>query len=633
MFLLSLVFISLAHCVRIFRWELFISTYESPSRRTLYRSLSIGYLFNAFLPLKLGDLVRMWISGNKMENGKGFSMAIIVVERCLDILVVGIVFSIFYIFRINIANNSLMFYIIISAILVVLIVLVFIFRGFFKKALKLFASLFNDNIEFRLLKFSWALIWSFKDIITRISKIKLIAYTSVMWLLYILSYFFFAEFLSNSGLQITWHDIFYILFAENSLYIGNFEALSGFTGSINTVLCFALYIIVPSLILFALSFFVKKKKNNINSYLKLIPHLDKSERLSFLEMYFSNENKEYVESYLKINQHISIIRDFSAGSNATTMLCRDDDNHIFYRKYAFGSDGEKLYEQIKWINDYSNILTLTKIINYKKEDNYCFYDMPFISGTNTMFNYSHTYQIDKSWMIIEAVLNELKNTIYSINTCKSDRSTIEKYIISKVEKNMDFICHSDGIIGQFIKYDSIIINGIRFKNLNYYRKYLNKDHLINVFSEDCYSVIHGDLTIENIVAINNDKNKIGKDYYIIDPNTGNIHNSPFLDYGKLLQSLHGCYEFLMEQDEITVNENCICFPLKKSEVYAQLLKKYNEYLFANYSEHEVKSIYYHEIIHWLRLMPYKIKKIGDRAALFYAGMLMVMNDVEKRFEN
>ena len=147
-FLLSLALISLAHCVRIFRWELFISTYESPNRRTLLRSLSIGYLFNAFLPLKLGDLVRMWISGNKMENGKGFSMAIIVVERCLDILVVGIVFSLLYILGINIANNSLMFYIVLSAILIVLIVLVFIFRGFFKKALKLFASLFNDNIEF-----------------------------------------------------------------------------------------------------------------------------------------------------------------------------------------------------------------------------------------------------------------------------------------------------------------------------------------------------------------------------------------------------------------------------------------------------------------------------------------------------
>ena len=42
---------------------------------------------------------------------------------------------------------------------------------------------------------------------------------------------------------------------------------------------------------------------------------------------------------------------------------------------------------------------------------------------------------------------------------------------------------------------------------------------------------------------------------------------------------------------------------------------------------KTRSIYFHEIIHWLRLMPYKIEKDGKRAFLFYAGMLMVMDDV------
>ena len=47
----------------------------------------------------------------------------------------------------------------------------------------------------------------------------------------------------------------------------------------------------------------------------------------------------------------------------------------------------------------------------------------------------------------------------------------------------------------------------------------------------------------------------------------------------------------------------------------------------NLGEERTRSIYFHEIIHWLRLMPYKIEKDGKRALLFYAGMLMVMNDV------
>ena len=45
----------------------------------------------------------------------------------------------------------------------------------------------------------------------------------------------------------------------------------------------------------------------------------------------------------------------------------------------------------------------------------------------------------------------------------------------------------------------------------------------------------------------------------------------------------------------------------------------------------MKSIFYHEIIHWLRLMPYKIEKNGERSAMFYAGMIMVMDDIEQRY--
>ena len=57
-----------------------------------------------------------------------------------------------------------------------------------------------------------------------------------------------------------------------------------------------------------------------------------------------------------------------------------------------------------------------------------------------------------------------------------------------------------------------------------------------------YSDIHGDFTIENIVCLKENTVR-EKDYYIIDPNTGNIHESPYLDYAKLFQLIH-CYFML-----------------------------------------------------------------------------------------
>ena len=154
---------------------------------------------------------------------------------------------------------------------------------------------------------------------------------------------------------------------------------------------------------------------------------------------------------------------------------------------------------------------------------------------------------------------------------------------------------------------------------------------MKVFENDKYSDIHGDFTIENIVCIK-EKKKNKRKYYIIDPNTGNIHDSPYLDYAKLLQSIHGGYEFLMNTKNVSYHDNKIDFLFTKSSTYNKLFDAVIDYLGKKFGEEALKSIFYHEIIHWLRLMPYKIEKNGDRSLLFYAGLIMVLSDVEKRFE-
>lgn len=55
--------------------------------------------------------------------------------------------------------------------------------------------------------------------------------------------------------------------------------------------------------------------------------------------------------------------------------------------------------------------------------------------------------------------------------------------------------------------------------------------------------------------------------------------------------------------------------------------EYKKYLQSKFSREEVLSIYYHEIIHWLRLMPYKIRKNEKLAVVFYTGLLQVLADV------
>lgn len=629
---LAISLICIAHIVRTLRWELFVKTYEKPNTKNLLQSLSIGYFINSFIPFKAGDLVRAWISGRKMKNGRGFALATVIVDRYLDILVVGILFAIFSAFNLDSAD-SVWFYMFLAVGVLAVTLPVYILRGYVKKILKNIAGIFNARIEIRLLRFFWSLIWSFKDIFKKISKTQLLLETLGMWILYLTSYYCFAAFLSHQGSNMNWLDVFYMLFTKNSIHVGSLGAITVTQGMLNTQMIWTgIYLFAPIVILFVISLCLKSKNDGSvdseESYLNLIPQLDEDERRNFLETYFSNERREYIESYLKINQNILIIRDYSAGSNATTMLCMNNGKN-FFRKYAFGADGDKLYQQIEWLQRFKDIIPLPDIMQYQKQDNFCYYDMPYDSQAVGLFDYAHSMPKENAWKFIKKATECLENSLYKVNQRPADKATIDEYIKSKVNKNLDKIMNAK-YLKRLMEYDEIIINGRSFHNLPYYLPYLSEEHLYDIFKNDTYSEIHGDLTIENIICTRNADGE--DDFYIIDPNTGNVHDSSNLDYGKLLQSIHGGYEFLMATKNVSIERNRINFVFTKSEAYTYLYDMLDKYMREHFAKERVKSIYYHEIIHWLRLMPYKIEKNGKRVLLFYAGMLMVMNDVINNFE-
>ncbi|GHT44391.1 hypothetical protein FACS189454_01600 [Planctomycetales bacterium] len=84
----------IGHFVKVLRWELFVQIYEKPVRHRLLTSLSIGYLVNHIVPMRLGELVRAALASTKSKIGFPFMLATVIVDRFLDILVVGGIFVI-----------------------------------------------------------------------------------------------------------------------------------------------------------------------------------------------------------------------------------------------------------------------------------------------------------------------------------------------------------------------------------------------------------------------------------------------------------------------------------------------------------------------------------------------------------
>lgn len=627
-FLMSAVIsLLLAHLIKILRWRLFIEIYEEPRDRNLIQALSFGYLINLFFPFRIvGDFFRAIYSGRKMKNSYSLSLSTVVVDRILDIITVGILFFILYIFSIynKQIEKSFRFYTLFSVLIIAMIMLFYFLKKYIKIISLRFASLFNTYIELNILKFMWALIWNFKDIFLKINKIKIIIITILMWVLYTSSYYLFSLFLLSEGYNFKLVDIFFLLFSKDIFGTGLLLIEK------KVSIFFYIYMITPIIIMLLISKFLKiksySKKVDIEKedYFNLFPNQDNKEKLEFLRKYFLDKDKSYIDNYLKINQKITIIRDFSAGSNATTMLCMKKDE-IFYRKYAF-EDIEKLYEQVEWIieNEKRN-LPLPKIIRKEKTGSYCYYDMLYKPSSIPLFEYIHSMPFEETWDMIKNILKRLEEILYVNNVRKADAESINRYIDSKVSDNLKKITDSK-ILKKLFKYDEVIINGKPYKNLFYYLEYLSKDYLFNIFKDDIYSDLHGDLTIENIICNLNTVEEKEK-FYIIDPNSKNINNSANLDYAKILQSIHGGYEFMMRTYDVSVEENKINFLYTKSHAYFYLYKKLNEYMNLKFSKEKIRSIYFHEIIHWLRLMPYKLKKDGKRALIFYSGLIMVLNDV------
>lgn len=627
-FLMSaIISLLLAHLIKILRWRLFIEIYEEPKDRNLIQALSFGYLINLFFPFRIvGDFFRAIYSGRKMKNSYSLSLSTVVVDRILDIITVGILFFILYIFSIynKQIEKSFRFYTLFSVLIIAMIMLFYFLKKYIKIISLRFASLFNTYIELNILKFMWALIWNFKDIFLKINKIKIIIITILMWVLYTSSYYLFSLFLLSEGYNFKLVDIFFLLFSKDIFGTGLLLIEK------KVSIFFYIYMITPIIIMLLISKFLKiksySKKVDIETedYFNLFPNQDNKEKLEFLRKYFLDKDKSYIDNYLKINQKITIIRDFSAGSNATTMLCMKKDE-IFYRKYAF-EDIEKLYEQVEWIieNEKRN-LPLPKIIRKEKTGSYCYYDMLYKPSSIPLFEYIHSMPFEETWDMIKNILKRLEEILYVNNVRKADAESINRYIDSKVSDNLKKITDSK-ILKKLFKYDEVIINGKPYKNLFYYLEYLSKDYLFNIFKDDIYSDLHGDLTIENIICNLNTVEEKEK-FYIIDPNSKNINNSANLDYAKILQSIHGGYEFMMRTYDVSVEENKINFLYTKSHAYFYLYKKLNEYMNLKFSKEKIRSIYFHEIVHWLRLMPYKLKKDGKRALIFYSGLIMVLNDV------
>ncbi len=656
LFVSAVILLMAGHTVKSGRQKLFADFYEDVKPAVFNEGLAAGYLVNLVVPFRLGDLLRAVIVGRRMRNGFSFAFATVVVDRILDVIVVGFIYLVLYLVNPRVGydtGRSALFYMLLSMAALVLIAAVTFARRAVKRVIRAFTGIFNEKIELTLMFFFWSVITAFRDMAVKMEKRRLAVYTLIMWGLYIASYYLISLVLRGKGDDASLMYVFSYLFSSSSIDKGTLTGAYVDRIMVVYLAASACMLLLASL---AADLMTGRKQAEEGTgvpekTMMLLPQVHETDRRAFLENYFEADRTAYVRGYLEANNDIQIISDYSAGSNATTLLAIRDGRTIF-RKYVVGEDADKLHDQVEWIQKYKDRLPLPGILDEKRGEGMTLYDMPAVTGSTGFFEYIHTNPADQSFGILKKVCEALEKGLYS-RGCEASRAggrsgdritdtkdvqddaatrgngdrvaAIERYIQEKVQKNISLI-EGEHRLSELLSYDEVVINGRRVPGFARLKEAMKPEKLREVFATDELSPIHGDVTVENIITVPVSE-EYPDGYYLIDPNPGNILDSRYIDLAKILQSLHGGYEFLMRTDRCRVSGNEIQFMSGMSKAYRDLYREYRAYLESRYDEKAMRSIRYHEMVNWLRLMPYKLEKNPQTAAVFLAGLLLTAEDI------
>src|SRR5262245_43554297 len=73
------------------RWRVLLPTSPSVPLRFVFCYLMIGYMMNAIIPLRLGDLVRAYLLGRRHGIAVSTTLSTVVVERIFDVIAIVII--------------------------------------------------------------------------------------------------------------------------------------------------------------------------------------------------------------------------------------------------------------------------------------------------------------------------------------------------------------------------------------------------------------------------------------------------------------------------------------------------------------------------------------------------------------
>ena len=666
--LLAALFQLAGHWLRAWKSAYLISPIKpGVSRYFLFEALSIGFLFNAILPFRLGELIRAHIIGKKLFVSRTVVFLTILFERAVDGIILTATFVFAYLFAKNYIDvlNPIVFSLVFTIFILSLFVFCFIYILFSENKRLLgfvgkYSAFLNKNLKNKTRLIAWSAIFGTKVIAREANIAKYILVSIAMWGFYIASIYALLLALFRNvnlvpGFIISISSFLSVSVPSGPAYIGTYHFyFSEITGklfaSASALLLFSVvswFILIVPIFLMGMIFLIfgeNRKKHRIFSFFfprletvggsnggyqnKLFRFEDISGEMGrFLEDYFKNLEVARLVHLQEVAGDTKLLKTFKGGSNALTILIWNEKlGRECVRKITLPQHAGKLESQYNWIRERQAIGNVPEIVSSEKSVTSYWLDLKYEKDFIPFFDHIHSSDIAGSKKILDGVIEYVNDKIYLGGDEVQSRKDLDYYIKTKILDKINDCLALNQYLVSVIDYPRIIINGKTYDNFSVIMDKITKNEkIMTALSKYRRTPLHGDLTIDNIIVG-------GDNFILLDPNDENYISDPIVDYGKMYQSLHSGYEFLIQLEKSELKENEVSFEENISSKYTQLFTHLEKSLQEKIDPERFKLIKFHEAVHYFRMLTYKAKINPETFIVFYAVAIRLLNEFYDEYE-
>jgi len=626
-FLAAIGLLLAGHLLRAARWGLLLGRNDPSELRVRFTALAIGYVVNAVIPLRIGEFVRAMFFATQTKSKLTHAAASIVIERSFDLVAIAVLIAALGLLAFIPSPAALANVASVGGMACVIFALIFATGASarMRRIIWCIASVFNERIRYVLLDTAMALVEIQRSV--KSFWLPFFVQSLGMWATYIVSYMVLGKAI-NLDFTIILSFLYGNLFKPIT-----FEMLEK---SGPTALWVVLYSVAPCVLVIAyakLKHYSTLRLGTTALWWLTDPLLHLSKRTTerfdeageyeaFLCRHFSDDASVALHFETHAIQDATVIRLLAGGSDAITAVVQVGP-HMRFRKYAVHEAARKLHEQYLWLEEHKEKLPVVMVEAGRMTGDQFLYDMPYSITSRDFYDFIHMNTAETSWAILMDILNSVDRLHQYTSGGEASDETVKAYIAFKVVDNFQLIRNA---LPELFAQEAFCVNGREIR-LETICRFASVDALAPKMKLRGTSIIHGDLTIENMIF---DPGH-AKGWFLIDPNPGNIFESPLLDYAKLFQSLHLGYESLNRNNPCNYSASGIEFLNPRTLYYEALFGQMCGWIKTRFGSEAYREIRLHEIIHYFRLIPYKIRKSPHAGMLFFGCLCLLIDRYEEEF--